>query len=333
MLLCSACPTGWSNECGACLVEAPSCPSPWLMWTVAACGADTPFGAYCRSAGNTSVCGTRHDLDNCGLLGHDDVYLRLECEDSGKAAVPVEFASGLSLERAVEPEAAEHHFEVDAPTVSELEAAELGIVVGILAAVVLLTLCFCVMCLCRGGGGQRQTDLPTTAKLQAEPSYTASREFRKAEAMAHVQQARVRAREAAARESGDGPSSSAPRPRVVCLAAPAVDPCTGAVLKSSLVGRFVDVTLRSSGGSSGEGAAGGAAPRDENPVGAAREWLSGKMIKALRRDAEHFGGESSAALASERVARARDQARRRQAAEAAEAELAKLGPDGAVSRV
>jgi len=219
---------------------------------------------------------------------------------------------------------------VKAPTVSELEAAELGIVVGILAAVVLLTLCFCVTCLCSGGRGQRQTDLPTTAKLQAEPSFTASREFRKAEAMAHVQQARVRAREAAARESGHGPLS---RPRVVCLAAPAVDPCTGAVLKSSLVGRFVDVTLRSSGGSSGESAAGGAAPRDENPVGAAREWLSGKMIKALRRDAEHFGGESSAALASERVARARDQARRRQAAEAAEAELAKLGPDEAVSRV
>uniref|UniRef100_A0A7S3W8R0 Uncharacterized protein n=1 Tax=Emiliania huxleyi TaxID=2903 RepID=A0A7S3W8R0_EMIHU len=40
--------------------------------------------------------------------------------------------------------------------------------------------------------------------VKAEPSFTASREFQRAEAMAHVQQARVHAYERAIRDSGDG---------------------------------------------------------------------------------------------------------------------------------
>ena len=47
---------------------------------------------------------------------------------------------------------------------------------------------------------------PTTGKepVEAKPSFTASREFQKAEAMAHVQQARVHGYERAIRDSGDG---------------------------------------------------------------------------------------------------------------------------------
>uniref|UniRef100_A0A3B4WXA8 Uncharacterized protein n=1 Tax=Seriola lalandi dorsalis TaxID=1841481 RepID=A0A3B4WXA8_SERLL len=40
--------------------------------------------------------------------------------------------------------------------------------------------------------------------VKAEPCFTASREFQRAEAMAHVQQARVHAYERAIRDSGDG---------------------------------------------------------------------------------------------------------------------------------
>ena len=48
---------------------------------------------------------------------------------------------------------------------------------------------------------------------------------------------------------------------------------------------------------------------DESPVGAARQWLSGSVLRALEHDSEQFGmsgGEISTALTGERVGRARE---------------------------
>ena len=109
---------------------------------------------------------------------------------------------------------------------------------------------------------------PTTGKepVEAKPSFTVSREFQKAEAMAHMQQARVQTHERARRDSG-GPLSP------------------------------------------GELGGGEGDTHDESPVGAARQWLSGSVLRALEHDSEQFGmsgGEISTALTGERVGRARE---------------------------
>ena len=102
--------------------------------------------------------------------------------------------------------------------------------------------------------------------MEAKPSFTVSREFQKAEAMAHVQQASVQTHERARRDSG-GPLSP------------------------------------------GELGGGEGDTHDESPVGAARQWLSGSVLRALEHDSEQFGmsgGEISTALTGERVGRARE---------------------------
>lgn len=149
--------------------------------------------------------------------------------------------------------------------------------------------------------------------VAVQGSLTKSRKFQRAEALVHVQRSRIRAKErkegaggGRTANPGAGGAAGSCQPQVLCLAS--VDPVTGVIQAAgSIPGRYIDVSnLRSSRDSDGsaEPASDEEAPRDRSPARIARDWLSGKMRRADKKEGSH-----NQLAINARLARARSDAR------------------------
>lgn len=305
--------------CGACLSQATECPSIWLllMGLVPRCGAHLTVGAHCVATSNSSLCGTDFSLDNCGIFGYDDVYE--VCDGPFRKPGEPKADSTFDTATRIEPPPINH---VDGLTLDEngntvLVAAVVGACMGVAVITIGVWCCYLYRRKRKRRELAREAEKRALPTLASQGEYSATSEFRRAEALAHQQRARIRARERterAQKEPAAAGASAAPphsMPKILCLGA--IDPLTGAIQQGSFAGRIITVDRRSSTDS--EAHEGSERAETDSPMQAARDWLSRKMRRALKREAAAGGdGDGAAADAvdvSARLARVRDDAHRR----------------------